>query len=105
MQGFQITFITTQERRHGHQLLSEWLITEVRRLGIGGVTVTPASEGFGRDGRLHTAHFFELAEQPLAITVVASEAETDSLFTHLQEAKVSVFYVKAPIEYGKLGEA
>lgn len=103
MQGFQITFITTQERRHGHQLLSEWLITEVRRLGIGGATVTPASEGFGRDGRLHAAHFFELAEQPLAITVVASVADTERLFAYLHEAGVAVFYVKAPIEYGNLG--
>lgn len=103
MQGFQITFLTTRERRHKHQPLSEWLLAEVRAAGIHGATVLPASEGFGSDGRMHAAHFFELADEPLAITIVADAAETDRLFARLRESGVSVFYIKAPIEYGKLG--
>lgn len=53
MQGFQLTFFTQQNRRHGSLPLSEWLIQEARKLGIAGATLIDAAEGFGHERKLH----------------------------------------------------
>jgi PII-like signaling protein len=73
MNGYQLTFFTEQNRRHGHQALSEWLMACTKSLGIRGVTGFMAEEGFARHGRLHSAHFFELADQPVEITMIVTE--------------------------------
>jgi PII-like signaling protein len=104
MQGFQITFFTQQDRKHGHQPLGEWLLQEARKLGVGGGTLTAASEGFGHDRKLHSAHFFELADQPIEVTLAVSAEDAQRLFQRLRDEGVKVFYVKAPIEFGVTGE-
>ena len=45
MQGFQVTFFTQQDRRHGSLPLGEWLLQETRRLGVAGATLVAATEG------------------------------------------------------------
>ena len=104
MQGSQLTFFTQQDKRHHGQLLTEWLLAEAKRLGLGGATVLAASEGFGHGGRRHSAHFFELADQPVEVTMAVSAEASDRLFARLREEGVKVFYVKAPIEFGVTGE-
>jgi len=104
MQGFQVTFFTQQDRKHGHQPLGEWLLQEARKLGVGGGTLTAASEGFGHDRKLHSAHFFELSDQPIEVTLAMSAEEAKRLFGCLRDEGVKVFYVKTPIEFGVTGE-
>jgi PII-like signaling protein len=104
MQGFQLTFFTRQDRKHGHTALAEWLLQEARKMGMTGGTMIVASEGFGHDGKFHSAHFLELVDQPVQVTIAASEADTERFFEHLREEKVNVFYVKAPIQFGMTGE-
>ena len=105
MQGFQITFFTQQDRRHGHTPLAEWLLLEAQKLGLRGGTLVAAAEGFGHHGKLHSAHFFELADQPLEVTLAASAADTERLFQRLRAQQIDVFYVKTPIEFGMSSEA
>jgi PII-like signaling protein len=105
MQGYQITFFTQQDRKHGSLLLGDWLIQEARKLGVGGATLIPASEGFGHDHKLHSAHFFELADQPIEVTMAISETDTERLLLRLREEKINMFYVKAPIEFGMTDDA
>ncbi|MDP5239054.1 DUF190 domain-containing protein [Uliginosibacterium sp. 31-16] len=103
MQGFQLSFFTEQNRRHQGVPLAEWLVQEARRLGVGGATVIAATEGFGHRGKLHSAHFVELADQPVEVTLAVSAADAERFFARLAEEKVSVFYVKTPIEFGMTG--
>lgn len=103
MQGFQLTFFTQQDRRHGTHTLAEWLVQEARRQGIGGATMIAASESFGRDRKIHAARFFELGAQPVEITMAVSEQESAQLFKRLIDEKIEIFYVKVPIEYGTTG--
>ena len=103
MQGYQLTFFTQQDRKHGCLPMGEWLVQEARKLGVGGATLIAASEGFGHHHRLHSAHFFELADQPIEVTMALSEADAERLFQRLYEEKVNVFYVKTPIEFGMTG--
>jgi PII-like signaling protein len=104
MNGFQVTFFTEQGRRHGHQQIQDWLMETGKSLGIKGITMVAGSEGTGRTGKLHSAGFFELADQPIEITMVLSAQQCEALFEHLGEAEANVFYTKTPVEYGVLGQ-
>lgn len=104
MKGYQLTFFTQQDRQHNHQPLGEWLLQSAMKLGIGGATLTTAAEGFGRDRKLHAAHFFELADQPVEVMMAVSEQQAERMFEHLRQEGVHVFYVKTPIEFGVTGE-
>ncbi len=103
MKGFQITFFTQQDRRHGHLPMFEWLMQEAKALGIRGSTVVTAAEGYGHSGRRHSAHFFELADQPVEVTMAMTEDQAMALFERLEHEKANVFYVKAPVEFGTVG--
>ncbi|OZC35864.1 hypothetical protein B9Q17_12345 [Marinobacter vinifirmus] len=100
MNGYQLTFFTQQDRKHHSLPLAEWLLQEARRLGIHGATLLTAAEGYGHSGRIHSAHFFELADQPVEVTMALSEGEANAIFQRLRDENINVFYVKTPIEYG-----
>jgi uncharacterized protein len=104
MLGYQLTFFTQQDRNHKGRSLAKWLIEEARNLGIGGATLIPAAEGFGHDRKLRSIGFFELADQPLEVTMAVSETDADRLFARLKEEKLNIFFVKTPIEFGMTGE-
>lgn len=104
MQGFQITFFTRLDQKHGNDMLSEWLMISAKELGIHGATIFAASEGFGRDKKIHAAHFFELGDQPQEIVITASEEQTAKLLSLLKAEKVDISYIKTSVEFGTTGE-
>lgn len=103
MKGYQITFFTQQDRQHHHMPLTEWLMRTAHDMGLRGATRVAASEGFGQNGRIHSAHFFELGDQPQEIVLAVTEAEAEQLFALLVQEDIHVFYVKTPVEFGVLG--
>ncbi|WP_221797781.1 DUF190 domain-containing protein [Oceanobacter mangrovi] len=105
MTGYQITFYTLQDRTIGHQPLAEWLLQQAAALGLKGATINGAIEGIGHDGRMHAITMFDLAEQPLQITMVVSTADKQRLLDHLQHQPVNVFYTVQAVEYGVTGTA
>ncbi len=104
MDGFQLTFFTESTRRHAGRPVGEWLLRLAQELGLRGATLVAASEGFGADRRLHSAHFFELAEQPQAVWMTVNADECERLFARLRAEGVRLFYVKVPVEFGVLGD-
>ncbi|MEW9583998.1 DUF190 domain-containing protein [Paraburkholderia sp. DGU8] len=104
MNGYQVTFFTQQDRRHRGKPLADWLIHLAAELGLRGATVIPASEGIGHHHRIHSAHFFELTDQPLSVVMAVTSEETDRLFERLRADGVHVFYVKTPVEFGVVGD-
>ena len=72
-QGYQITFFTLQDRRHKGEQISDWMINLVQELGLRGASVNAGSESFSRGGRIHSAHFFELSDQPVEILIAVTE--------------------------------
>jgi len=104
MNGYQITFFTQQDRRHAGKPLADWLIHLVAELGLRGATVMPGSEGVGHDRHFHSAHFFELADQPLTVLMAVTTDEADRLFERLRAEGVHLFYVKTAVEFGSLGD-
>jgi PII-like signaling protein len=103
MTGYQITFFTQQDKRHNGKPLADWLVNLARELGLRGATIIPGSEGFGHDGHVHSAHFFELADQPLEVLMAVTTEEAERLFTRLKVEGVKLFYVKTAVQFGTLG--
>ncbi|WP_027803504.1 DUF190 domain-containing protein [Paraburkholderia dilworthii] len=103
MNGYQITFFTQHDRRHRGKPLADWLVSLAGELGLRGATVIPASEGIGHHRRVHSAHFFELADQPLSVVMAVSSEEAGRLFERLRAEGVHLFYVKTAVEFGVVG--
>jgi len=102
-QGYQLSFFTQQDRRHRGQPLAHWLVEEARTLGVAGATLLAASEGFGRERRIHAAHFVELGDQPLEVVMAVTSAQAERLFARLRDEGLSLFYTKTPVEFGTTG--
>jgi len=101
MKGFQLVFLTLQSRKHPNgEHISQWLMDVSEKIGIKGITILHATQGIGRDGKLHSSNFFELADEPLEIMMNVNETECEKLFTLLSEEKLGLFYTKAAIEFG-----
>jgi PII-like signaling protein len=103
MNGYQVTFFTQQDRRHHGKPLADWLVHLAGELGLRGATVIPACEGIGHHHRIHSAHFFDLADQPLSVVMAVTSEEADRLFERLRADSVHLFYVKMAVEFGVVG--
>lgn len=103
MKGYQITFITEQNRDIEHKRCTEWLMNLAKELRISGCTTFSGTESVGIDGRRHSARFFELNDQPVEIMMAVTEEQAARLFERLQKTDTRLFYTKAPIEFGELG--
>ena len=103
MDGYQITFFTQQDKRHAGRPIAEWLLALARELDLPGATLIAAAEGYGQHRRLHSAHFFELADQPLEIQIAVAAADAERLFARLAAEGVELFYVKSAVEFGVTG--
>jgi PII-like signaling protein len=104
MHGYQLTFFTQQDRKHHGLSLAQWLLEEARNIGISGATLITAAEGFGHDRKIRSTHFFELADQPIEVTMAVNAVDAERLFKRLQEEEINIFYVKTPIEFGMTGD-
>lgn len=104
MNGYLVTFYTQQDRRHNGMPLADWLVRLATEQGLRGATLVRASEGVGHDHRLHSAHFFELADQPVSVVMAVTVEECDRLFEQIRTEGTHVFYVKSSVEFGTLGE-
>jgi PII-like signaling protein len=60
MTGCFLKFYVAENRRHHHLLAYEWLLQEAQKLGLHGGSAFRALAGYGRHGRPHEDHFFEL---------------------------------------------
>jgi uncharacterized protein len=104
MNGYQITFFSHQDRRFKGKQIGDWLLQIVKELGLRGASVHAGGESFARGGRMHSAHFFELADQPIEVLVAVTTEEAGRLFERLKAEGVHLFYVKTPVEFGVLGK-
>ncbi|MBN6111877.1 DUF190 domain-containing protein [Xanthomonas bonasiae] len=105
MKGYQLTFFTEQDRQHRHTPIGEWLLQFAKDNGASSGTLVCGSEGFDRAGHFHSAHFFELAQQPLAITVSVDKTACQRLMDALAQEDIDLSYVRVPVEYGRVGRA
>jgi PII-like signaling protein len=100
MKGIHLRFYTYENRKHGSVLMYEWLLEHAKTLGIHGGSAFRAIAGFGRHGKLHEQHFFELAgDVPVLVEFIVSETEADALIAGLRKESVHLFYARLPAEF------
>ncbi len=100
MNGYLLTFYIEQNRMHNHQSLSNWLLDLARDTGLRGATIVPASQGFGATHRLHAAHFFELADQPLMVLMALNAEEKDQIMQKIRQESLHIFYTLVEAKFG-----
>ncbi len=69
MNGYQVTFFTQQDRHHDGKQVHEWLVAAAKDVGVRGSTVVMGAEGTDHTGERHSFRFFELADQPIKVTM------------------------------------
>ena len=96
-------FYTGRNKRHENQPLWEWIVRSACAQGVRGATVTMASLGFGHHRRIEPPNFFQLSDQPVVITMVLTDEESDKFVGSLKRDGVKdLFYVKQAIEFETL---
>lgn len=106
MKGVHLRLYTYENRRHHGLPVYEWLLDRAQKLGIQGGSAFKAMAGFGRHGKLHEQHFFELAgEEPVLVEFIASEEQADLLLQLRVAEQLYLFYGRLPTEYGEVGQA
>ena len=105
MQGVYLKFYVQEKHRHHGLLAYEWLLEQAQQLGLHGGSAFRAIAGYGRHGRLHEEHFFELAgDLPVEVGFALTEEEAQRLLAHLAGEKLRLFYIKLPLEMGMVGD-
>jgi PII-like signaling protein len=101
MQGIYLKFYVAESQKHGSLPVHEWLLESAKQLGIHGGSTFRAMAGFGRHGRLHQDHFFELAGTlPIEVDLMVTNEEAKSLLALIEAEGLSLFYAKLPAEFG-----
>ena len=62
----------------------DWIVDVAKEMGLRGATLSTGIGGFGHTGRLHSSHFFEMADQPTEIRMAITEDEYERLFKRLE---------------------
>ncbi|MBA2963804.1 MULTISPECIES: DUF190 domain-containing protein [Ramlibacter] len=103
MNGVRLEFYTGRNKRHENQPLWEWVVRSACAQGIRGATVMMASLGFGHHRRIEPPYFFQLADQPVVITMILSDEESDQFIASLKRDGIKdLFYVKEAVEFETL---
>ena len=104
IEGVQLCFYAHVRARHDGMLLSEWLLEQAQRQGIGGGSVFRATAGFGRHGVLREEAFFELADDlPVKVEFLLRTEQADAFLARVREEHVDVVYATSTIRFGVLG--
>ena len=105
MKGVHLRFYTVEGRRIHHLLVHDWLLEQARKMHIPGGSVFRAIAGYGRHGRLHEQHFFELAQDPVLVEFILSEEQAERFLALIEKEGLHLFYAKLPAEFSFVGTA
>lgn len=106
MKGCALRLYMHEDQKHDGMLLYEWLIEQAKRRGIHGVSVFRTVAGYGRHGRIHEQHFFELAgSMTVLVEFVVRCEEADAIVQMLEEEHAPLFWARIPLEFGVVGAA
>lgn len=103
MKGFEITFMAPRSRRrHGEPVLDA-VVRIAKAHGVTRYTRRTDTESVGAGGRAHSAHFFELADEPEEVSFILVDGKTDELMRAIDAEGLSVFCIRRAIEFFQFG--
>lgn len=102
--GTYLKFYVQEKQRHHGLLAYEWLLEEAKKAGLHGGSAFRAIAGFGRHGKLHEEHFFELAgDVSVEVGFALTEDQAQAFLAHLSGEGLRLFFIKVPLEMGVVG--
>jgi uncharacterized protein len=100
-----LRFYVHQPRKHGKDLLYEWLLARAKEMGIHGGSAFVAVAGYGRHGVIHEQRFFELPDVlPVMVEFIIKPEEADKLLELVRAEKIRTFVTRTPTEVILTGE-
>lgn len=100
-----LKIVVLESRKHQGMPLYEWILRQLQGMGVAGATVFRGMAGFGRHGRIHADHFFELAgELPLQIESWLTADQADQFLQLLAQHQLKLPYFRQAGQYGVSGE-
>ncbi len=103
MQGYQISFLTSPDKRHRDKPLAQWLVSLALEMNLCGVSLIDQESDDTHRHKPHAGHFPKLMDQCMEVRVTASVDKANLLFERLAQEKVQVFFTRTPVEFGMLG--
>lgn len=103
MTGFELIFIAPRGRKYAGQPVLDAVADLAKSLGITGVTRRDDIKGTGAHGHTHSAHFFELTEEPQELMFVLDNDVADKLIQTVEAAEIPVFCIRRSVDYWQFG--
>ena len=104
-QGVLLRIFVLQTERHHGVLLYEWLLRSAREMGITGGAAFREVAGYGHHDRLHEQFFSELAgDLPVEVVFAMTQSDSEQFLDLLARERLSLFYIRSPCEFGRVGE-
>lgn len=103
MNGFEIICMAPASRRHKGELVLERILQIAKDLGINRYTRRANNESVGLDGRYHSVHFFELADEPEELSFILNEDQADGLLKRIAAENLPVFCLRRSLEFFYFG--
>jgi PII-like signaling protein len=92
-------------QKHQGMVLYEWLLEFAKKNGIEGGSAYRAIAGYGRHGKMHEEHFFELASNvPFQVVFVSEKEKIYQFLEKIKAEDIHLFYVISEVEYGILSK-
>ena len=101
--GWELIFMAPRSRRHAGEPVLNAVVRLAAQQGLTHYTRRTDAEGSGISGRVHSAHFFDLADEPEELTLVATRTRAAALLHAVEQADLEVFVLRREIEYAQLG--
>ena len=99
MNAVALRFYVHQPRKHGKDLLFEWLLERAKEMGIHGGSAFLAIAGYGRHGVIHEQKFFELPEVlPVLVEFIVDEDEADRMLALVRKERIHCFCTRTRTE-------
>ncbi len=101
MKGSLLRVYMHENRKHGHILLYEWLLEQGKQIGIHGGSAFRAIAGFGRHGKIHEQHFFELAgDLTVQVDFLVNDEDAERLVDLFRRENIHVVFARLEAEIG-----
>lgn len=103
MKGCELTFMAPRSRRHRGESVLDAVVRIARAHGVIRHTRRTNTESVGAGGHSHSAHFFELADEPEEVSFILENGKTDELLQAVHDASLYVFCIRREIEFFQFG--
>lgn len=78
-------FLSEDDKHHGKPLY-EWIVQQAKDAGLAGATVLRGMEGFGANGKIHTAKVLRLSiDLPMVIEIIDTPEKIETFLPVIDE--------------------